>query len=177
MVPRGANISPTLKEDSLHEAIMTAINSVVEDQGEFVQAFRENVLRIIGNYSAQAEPTQYDEQIEQLQQEMMRLIEDSAKTKCADDAFDKEYRIIADKIKELKKLKAKELKERHLAETYEQRLQDIDGYIKKVNYLKREFDDDLVRRLLQSVRVLNGSKIEIQFQSGIAIKQEVLCED
>lgn len=169
--------SPTLKEDSLHEAIMTAINSVVEDQGEFVQAFRENVIRIIGNYSAQAEPTQYDEQIEQLQQEMMRLIEDSAKTECADDAFDKEYRIIADKIKELKKLKTKELKERHLAEIYELRLQEIDGYMKKVNYLKREFDDDLVRRLLQSVRVLNGSKIEIQFQSGITIKQEVLCED
>lgn len=169
--------SPTLKEDSLHEAIMTAINSVVEDQGEFVQAFRENVIRIIGNYSAQVEPTQYDEHIEQLQQEMMRLIEDSAKTECADDAFDKEYRIIADKIKELKKLKTKELKERHLAEIYELRLQDIEGCMKKVNYLKREFDDDLVRRLLQSVRVLNGSKIEIQFQSGIAIKQDVLCED
>lgn len=169
--------SPTLKEDSIHEAIMSAINSVVEDQGEFVQAFRENVIRIIGNYSAQAEPTQYDEKIEQLQQEMMRLIEDSAKTECADDAFDKEYRIIADKIKDLKKLKTKELKERHLAEIYELRLQDIDGYMKKVNYLKREFDDDLVRRLLQSVRVLNGSKIEIQFQSGITIKQEVLCED
>lgn len=169
--------SPTLKEDSLHEAIMTAINSVVEDQGEFVQAFRENVIRIIGNYSAQAEPTQYDEQIEQLQQEMMRLIEDSAKTECADDAFDKEYRIIADKIKELKKLKTKELKERHLAETYEQRLQDIDGYMKKVNYLKREFDDDLVRRLLQSVRVISESKIEIQFQSGIVIRQDVLSNE
>lgn len=169
--------SPTLKEDSLHEAIMTAINSVVEDQGEFVQAFRVNVIRIIGNYSAQAEPTQYDGQIEQLQQEMIRLIEDSAKTECADDAFDKEYRIIADKIKELKKLKTKELKERHLAEIYELRLQDIDGYMKKINYLKREFDDDLVRRLLQSVRVLNESKIEIQFQSGITIKLEVLCED
>lgn len=169
--------SPTLKEDSLHEAIMTAINSVVEDQGEFVQAFRENVIRIIGNYSAQAEPTQYDGQIEQLQQEMMRLIEDSAKTECADDAFDKEYRIIADKIKELKKLKTKELKERHLAEIYELRLQDIDGCMKKVNYLKREFDDDLVRRLLQTVRVVSESRIEIQFQSGIVIRQEVLCYD
>lgn len=169
--------SPTLKEDSLHEAIMTAINDVVEDQGEFVQAFRENVIRIIGNYSAQVEPTQYDEQIEQLQQEMMRLIEDSAKTECADDTFDKEYRIIADKIKELKKLKTKELKERHLAEIYEQRLQDIDGYMKKVNYLKREFDDDLVRRLLQSVRVISESKIEIQFQSGIVIRQDVLSNE
>jgi len=169
--------SPTLKEDSLHEAIMTAINNVVEDQGEFVQAFRENVIRIIGSYSAQAEPTEYDEQIEQLQQEMMKLIEESAKTECADDTFDKEYRIIADEIKELRKKKAKVLQERHLAESYEQRLQEMSSYTKKINYLKREFDDDLVRRLLQTIRVINESKIEIQFQSGIVIRQDVLCDD
>lgn len=169
--------SPTLKEDSLHEAIMTAINNVVEDQGEFVQAFRENVIRIIGSYSAQAEPTEYDEQIEQLQQEMMKLIEESAKAECADDTFDKEYRIIADEIKELRKKKAKVLQERHLAESYEQRLQEMSGYTKKINYLKREFDDDLVRRLLQTIRVISESKIEIQFQSGIVMRQDVLCDD
>ncbi len=75
--------SPTLREETLHEAIMVAIDSVVEDQGEFVQAFRENVIRIIGSYSKEAEPTEYDEQIEELQQKMMRLIEDSAKWECA----------------------------------------------------------------------------------------------
>jgi site-specific DNA recombinase len=168
---------PTLKEDSLHEVIMTAINNVVEYQGEFVQAFRENVIRIIGSYSAQAEPTEYDEQIEQLQQEMMKLIEDSAKAECADDTFDKEYRIIADEIKELRKKKAKVLQERHLAEFYEQRLQEMSSYTKKINYLKREFDDDLVRRLIQTIRVISESKIEIQFQSGIVIRQDVLCDD
>jgi len=101
-----------LKEENLHEAIMTAINSVVEDQGEFVQAFRENVIRIIGSYSPKSEPTEYDEKIEQLQQKMMTLIEDSAKAECADEIFDKEYRVIADEIKELKKKKAKVIRER-----------------------------------------------------------------
>ncbi len=56
--------SPTLAETTLHEAIMEAINSVVEDQGEFVEAFRENVIRIIGSYSADKEPTEYDGQID-----------------------------------------------------------------------------------------------------------------
>lgn len=74
-----------------------------------MQAFRENVIRIIGSHSAQAEPTEYDEQIEQLQQKMMKLIEERAKAKCADDIFVKQYRIIADEIKELRKKKAKVL--------------------------------------------------------------------
>lgn len=142
-----------------------------------MQAFRENVIRIIGSYSAQAEPTKYDEQIHQLQQEMMKLIEESAKTECANDTFDKQYRIIADEIKELRKKKAKVLQERHLAESYEHRLQEMSSYTKKINYLKREFDNDLVRRLLQTIRVISESKIEIQFQSGIVIRQDVWCDD
>lgn len=169
--------SPTIKEDILHQAIMTAINSVVEDQEEFVQAFRENVIRIIGSYSPKNEPTEYDEQIEQLQQKMMALIEDSAKAECADEMFDKEYRVIADEIKELKKKKAKVVKECQLAESYDQRLQDMDGYMKKTSYLKREFDDNLVRRLLQTLRVVNEAKIEIQFKSGIVMTQRIDFED
>ena len=169
--------SPTLKEEILHEAIMTAVNSVVEDQGEFVQAFRENVIRIIGSYSAAAEPTEYDSQIEELQKKMMKLIEDSAKAESADEVFDKEYRIIADEIKELKKKKTKVVRERQLAESYDQRMQDMESYMRKTNYLKKEFDDDLVRRLLRAVRVINESKIEIQFQSGIVMIQRIDFED
>lgn len=165
--------SPTLKEETLHEAIMTAIDSVVEDQGEFVQAFRENVIRIIGSYSKDIGTTEYDEQITERQQQMMKLIEESAKSDDADERFDREYRVIADEIKELKKKKAKALRERQLAESYEQRIEDMENYMRKTNYLKREFDDDLVRRLLQTVKVINENKLEIQFKSGIVMTQRI----
>lgn len=71
---------------------MTAVNKVVEDQGEFVQTFRANVIRIIGSYSSQAEPTEYDEQPEELQGMLLELIEESARTECADEEFDRQYR-------------------------------------------------------------------------------------
>ena len=122
--------SPTIRENTLHQAVMAVINSVVEEQGEFVQTFRENVIRVI-----------------------------------------------ADEIKDLKKKKAKTVRERQLADSYNQRLQDMDDYMKKTSYLKREFDDDRVRRLLQSVWVINGSKIEIQFKSGIVMTQRIDFED
>ena len=169
--------SPTLKEEILHEAIMTAVNSAVEEQGKFVQAFRENVIRIIGSYSATAELTEYDSRIEELQKKLMKLIEESAKVESADEVFDKEYRIIADENKELKKKKVKVVREWQLAESYDQRMQDMEGYMRKTNYLKREFDDELGRRLLRAVRVINESKIEIQFQSGIVMIQRIDFED
>ena len=156
---------------------MTAVNSAVEEQGKFVQAFRENVIRIIGSYSATAELTEYDSRIEELQKKLMKLIEESAKVESADEVFDKEYRIIADENKELKKKKVKVVREWQLAESYDQRMQDMEGYMRKTNYLKKEFDDDLVRRLLRAVRVINESKIEIQFQSGIVMTQRIDFED
>lgn len=56
-VTRKANCknSPTLKEEPLHNAIMTAINSVAENNGDFIGAFRENVIRVISEYSTSEE--------------------------------------------------------------------------------------------------------------------------
>lgn len=165
--------SPTLKEKTLHEAIMAAIGSVVNDQGDFVQVFRENVIQIIGSYSASAETSTYDEQIEALQQKMLELIEESTGEQATKTDFDTEYHTIAEQIKELKKERSRTLQEKQLAETYQQRVQDMETYVKKTNYLKREFDDELVRHLLKAVRVIDESKIEIHFHSGIMITQRL----
>lgn len=54
-------------------------------------------------------------------------------------------------------------------------LQDVGGYIKKAGSLKRQFDDDLVRRLIQSIKVINENKIEIHFKSDIVMKQDISC--
>lgn len=61
----------------------------------------------------------------------MKLIEDSSKSECADEIFDKEYRIIADEIKELKRKKAKVVRERQLVESYNQRMQDMERHMKR----------------------------------------------
>lgn len=53
---------------------------------------------------------------------------------------------------------------------------DADGYIKKISALRRQFDDDFVRRLIQSIKIIKKNKIEIQFKSGIVIKQDFLCD-
>ena len=46
-------------------------------------------------------------------------------------------------------------------------------YIQKTNYLKRQFDDELVRRLIKAIMVISEDKIEIQFHSGIVMSQRI----
>lgn len=165
--------SPTLKEQALHEAMMAAINSVVENQGEFVGAFRENVIRVIGSYSSMNVPTEYDEHIEKLQGAMLTLIEENAKQGSYTEEFDEKYHEIAEQIQDLQKKKMQVLHEKKMAESFQQRVEDMDEYLKKTTCTVREFDEDLVRRLLQSVKVISDDTLEIQFKSGIVMKQRI----
>lgn len=169
--------SPTLKEPPLNEAIMTAINSVVENRGEFVGAFRENVIRVIGSYSTKNVPTEYDGQIEKLQGEMLILIEENAKKGSITEDFDEQYQEMAEQIKDLKQKKLQLVQEQKLAENFQQRIEDMDACLKKTTCEVREFDNDLVRRLLQSIIVINDELIEIQFKSGIVMKQRLSYYD
>lgn len=165
--------SPTLKEEQLHDAIMNAINDVVENSGDFIEAFRENVIRVIGNYSTEGITTEYDEQIDVLQKQMLKLIEDNAKQGAVSEDFDEAYRYISEQINELKKAKIKLVHAQKQAENYKQRVEALDKAISTANPKVREFDQELVKRLIQSIRVHKGMKIEIQFHSGIVIMQEV----
>ena len=163
--------SPTLKE--LHDAIMTAINSVVENTGEFIGTFRENVIRVIGSYSTQGVTTEYDEQIEKLQQQMLVLIENNAKQGAVSEDFDAEYKQLFEQINELKTAKIQMVQAQKQAENYKERVDQLDKAIITVNPQVREFDQDLVKRLISSIKVHKGMRLEIQFHSGIVVKQEV----
>lgn len=165
--------SPTLKEEQLHDAIMNAINDVVENSGDFIETFRENVIRVIGNYSTEGITSEYDDQIDVLQKQMLKLIEDNAKQGAVSEGFDEAYRYISEQINELKKAKIKLVQAQKQAENYKQRVEALDKAMTTVNPKVREFDQELVKRLIQSIRVHKGMKIEIQFHSGIVMLQEV----
>lgn len=60
-----------------------------------------------------------------------------------------------------------------MAASFQQRVEDMDSCLKKTACEVREFDNDLVRRLLQSIKAVKDDLIEIQFKSGIVMNQWV----
>ena len=165
--------SPTLKEEQVHDAIMKAINSVVEDTGDFIGAFRENVIRIIGSHSTKEIPSEYDDKIDLLQKEMLGLIEENAKLGAVTEDFDHDYKRISEEINQLKKAKLRIIQEKKQAHKYEERLDEMESTIKTVRPQVREFDEDLVRRLIDTIKVNRRERLEIQFESGIVMEQMV----
>lgn len=119
---------PTLEEKTLHGAIMQAVNSVVEDGGEFVQAFRENVLWVIGSYSANEAATEFDDLIEKQQKRVLELV---GQSECADDEFERRHREIAEELLGLRQKRMKLLQNKQMADIYEERLDGMEEYVRK----------------------------------------------
>lgn len=55
--------SETLEEGALNRAVMEAIHRITRNEGDFVGAFRQNVIRVIGSYGKEQQPDEYSDQI------------------------------------------------------------------------------------------------------------------
>ena len=168
--------SETLEEGALNRAVMEAINRITRGDGDFVGAFRQNVIRVIGSYGREQEPDEYDEKIERKQEEMVALIAENARGGSYTDEFDERYRRIAEEITTLKEEQIEARRKKKLADSYEQRLKDMDSFLEKQTCQIPEFDNDLVRRLIANIKVVSADKLLIQFQSGIVMEQEIRYE-
>ena len=168
--------SETLEEGAINRAVMEAINRITRGDGDFVGAFRQNVIRVIGSYGGEQEPDEYDEKIKEKEEEMVALIAENARVGSYTDEFDERYRRIAEEITTLKEEQIEARRKTKLADSYEQRLKDMDSFLEKQTCQIPEFDNDLVRRLIASIKVVSAEKLIIQFQSGIVMEQEIRYE-
>ena len=168
--------SESLEEGALNRAVMEAINRITRGDGDFVGAFRQNVIRVIGSYSGEQEPDEYDEKIKEKEAEMVALITENARVGSYTDEFDERYRRIAEEITILKEEQIETRRKKKLADSYEQRLKDMDSFLEKQTCQIPEFDNDLVRRLIASIKVVSAEKLITHFQSGIVMEQKIRYE-
>lgn len=104
---------------------------------------------------------------------MVALIAENASQGSYTGEFDEWYRAIAEEINVLKEEQIEARRRRKLADNYEQRVKDMDAFIKDSICRIPEFDNDLVRRLIASIKIISAEKLLVQFQSGIILEQEI----
>ena len=50
-------------------------------------------------------------------------------------------------------------------------MEDIEDFLNKTNCVLTEYNDKLVRQLIQNINVVNARKIEVVFKSGITVEE------
>lgn len=167
-------LSPTIEESVLHDAIMRAVNRVAKNEGDFIGAFRENVMHVIGDFGKTEVDEKYEGLIKEKEKQMVALIEECARNGTYGEVGDEIFKKIANEINELKDRQLEERHRRLLAENYEQRINDVDRFLNENSAKLIEYDDELVRRVVKNIKILSGDRIQIQLKSGIILEEDLM---
>ena len=165
--------SETIKEEALNRAVMEAIHRITCDDREFIETFRQNVISVINTKEALQEENDYDTLLKNKQEEMLALIMEYAKAGEYTQEFDARYHAIAEEIQAIKKNQTETRKREETLRECNQRMYEIDDFLRTTTCRIPEFDNDLVRRLISTVKIISEEKLMIQFKSGIVVEQEI----
>lgn len=146
----------TVKEETIQEVVVKAVNEMMVDQETFLPLLQANIESALGGNSEEAIAA-IDEKLMELQKELLKLA--NAK---------KDYEPIADEIDRLWEKKQNILVDDAEREGTKQRVQDMMKYLQEQPTEVTEYDEQLVRRLIEKVTVFDEKSV-VNFKSGTSV--------
>lgn len=165
--------SITLDEDSLHAAVMQAINDTRGSRREmvpFVTAHFSRTLREDAQCEADAE--QLEARIAQLKMQTMELV---AQSIFSNTVGENEGRLkaMSDEIKALCDMLAQYRQFYNEENGVGNRMAEIAEILENEPEQSDIYDDTLVRQLIDTIKVVGENKLEIMFRSGLTYEQDI----
>ena len=166
--------SPTLDEEPLHRAILAAINSTVKDKDNIVYNLKSAMEKELAPVAGQQlSLSEIDSQLEQLNTEFSKALAEASES--GDQAaYSDRFREIMQKQTALKvqrdEIQGMLAESGKAAAHIEQCRQAAETTPSAIS----EWDEALIRQVVESVTVETGSEIIVALKSGASIHQELL---
>jgi len=146
----------TVSEDLLKEISLKAINRIRADSDSFIKQIQENVAKAVMNNDSLS-PEGLDKRLEELQKELI----DKANSK-------QDYDAIADEIFRLRSQKQQSQIDAETQKENLKRVKELQDFIASQPTEITEFDEDLVRRLIEKITVF-ADHFTVEFKSGVSV--------
>ncbi len=166
--------SPTLDEEPLHRAILAAINSAVRDKDNIVYNLKTAMEKELAPVAGQQlSLSEIDNQLEQLNTEFSKVLAEASE--CGDQAaYSDRFRDIMQKQTVLKaqrdEIQGMLAESGKAAAHIEQCRQAAETTPSAIT----EWDEALIRQVVESVTVETGNEIIVALKSGASIHQELM---
>ena len=163
--------SPTVDEQALHRAIVSAVNEFCTVKDDVAKALRESITEVLDptqNGSVQAAQQRIDELVRNMD-ELIRLatVPETAESAMSDIAkFSEEMKALREFIETEK---AKQAAAQHGSNELSNVLQRLE----KEDFTLTEYDDIVTRQLIERITVESKDTITITFKSGFEIRKEL----
>ena len=162
--------SPTMDEEPLQQAIMAAINSVMDSKGAICSQITEAAVEETGILPDSAMTLgEINRRLEELETEFNILLQqpDSAVKNAA------RFGGIANEIASLKGQREKIAARLRKDQTVQLHVHTMEAALDGMSHLMQQWDEEMIRQLVHTVKVISADHIKVFLCNGIEIDQTV----
>lgn len=166
--------SPTMEEGALQRAIMAAVNSMMEDKTRLVAAISDAIRSgLAPDATGFLTAAAIDEELTRLDQEFQELLQYAAENGGYMDYAEK-FKAISERMGALREQKALILEAQQADLAVNGRIQQAEELLNSASPEITEWDEELIRQAVETVKVLSDHEILVCLRGGIEIRQEVI---
>lgn len=160
--------SPTVDEQALHRAIVSAINEFCEVKDDVAKALRESIIEALDqnqNGSVQAAQRRIDE----LARNMDELIKLATVPETAENAMS-DIAKFSEEMKTLREFIETEKAKQTAVQHGSNELSNVLQRLEKENFTLTEYDDIVTRQLIEQITVDTKNTITVRFKGGFEMR-------
>ena len=164
--------SPTIKEDQLHKAIIHAINNYYSCRNDIARILKANIGTVL-ECQGQEEIISIENRLKEIDQARNDLVNLIASDGCDEDKLDNEFSRLYQEEQQLsERLEILKSQNKTSAET-QAKLDKIMDMIEHEKFELETFDNVLIRKLIECVKVLSKTEILVIFKGGYEVKIDI----
>ena len=166
--------SPTVFEDKLKEAIVRAVNKFNDqDNATYKALMRATIGEALGLNGDPEEVDMLERKIEALNNKMLALVNESVASGEGIESHESEFMSLSQEL-ELLKQRIVTIQESATTDSGNQdRLEQIQAIIAEREHNRTEYDDSIVRQMVECIKVYPGGRLEIIFGGGYLVEESV----
>ena len=164
--------SPTIKEDQLHKAIIHAINNYYSCRNDIARILKANIGTVL-ECQGQEEIISIENRLKEIDAARNDLISLIASGGCDEDKLDNEFSRLYQEEQQLnERFEMLRSQNKTSAET-QAKLDKIIDMIEHEKFELETFDNVLIRKLIECVKVLSKTEILVIFKGGYEVKIDI----
>ena len=164
--------SITVEEEALHGAVVRALNRFhTEDESTYLALMKATIGEAIGINGGSEEIDLLTRRIDTLNKRMLDLVNETVATGKDVESSEDEFKGISDQIEQLNRRIAAIQENVHKDGSRQARLEEIQSIIAKRGANETQYDDSIVRQMIECIKVHRNGRLTIIFGGGYEIEE------
>ena len=166
--------SITVEEEALHGAVVRALNRFhAEDESTYLTLMKATIGEAIGINGGSEEIDLLTRRIDTLNKRMLDLVNETVAAGKDVESSEDEFKGISDQIEQLNRRIAAIQESIHKDGSRQARLEEIQNIIAERNANETQYDDSIVRQMIECIKVHRNGRLTIIFGGGYEIEEKL----